>query len=55
MDLQDYRVKEIDHEIEKLEHTIHHIEQELSKDPMKFAGIAFISFRTEEMKEWVLE
>jgi len=37
-------VKEVDEEIEKIEHEIHHLENEIRKDTNKFAGIAFISF-----------
>lgn len=44
MDFSDYRVKEVDEEIEHLEHKIHSIENELPEDNNKFAGIAFISF-----------
>ena len=55
MDLTDHEVKTVDEEIEKIEVEIHHKEHEIMKDPMKFAGIAFISFQTEDMKELVLE
>ena len=44
MDLTDHEVKKIDEEIEKIEVDIHHKEHEIMKDPLKFAGIAFISF-----------
>ena len=54
MDFTDIAVKEVDEKIEHLEHKIHSIEHELSKDPKKFSGIAFISFLTEDMKEEVL-
>lgn len=51
MDLKNSLVKDVDKEIEKLEEKIHSIEHNLQKDYKKFAGIAFISFQTEEMKE----
>jgi hypothetical protein len=47
-------VKEIDEEIEKLEHKIKHHEKEIPKNPNMFTGIAFVSFDTEDMKDLVI-
>lgn len=46
---------EVDREIEELEGQIHHIEEEYDKHNTKFAGIAFVSFDNEDMKNKVLE
>jgi hypothetical protein len=47
-------VKEVDERLHKLEHKIHHLEEEYLKTGCTFAGVAFISFQSEDMKEHVL-
>ncbi|CAD8048026.1 unnamed protein product [Paramecium sonneborni] len=47
-------VLEINQKIEEKEHEVHHLEQKYQQDYKKFAGIAFISFDDEEMKNKVL-
>ncbi|CAD8147563.1 unnamed protein product [Paramecium octaurelia] len=48
-------VKQIEEEIEHLEHQIHKIEEEYELHNTKFAGIAFVSFDDESMKQLVLQ
>lgn len=55
LNFSDFKVKQIDEKMESLEHKIHHIEHELFINKEKFAGIAFISFMQEEMKQTVLQ
>jgi hypothetical protein len=47
-------VKEANENIDKLEHMIHHLEERYRKSGSTFAGIAFVSFQSEDMKEHVL-
>ncbi|CAD8115777.1 unnamed protein product [Paramecium sonneborni] len=55
MNFTDFKVKQLDEKLESLEHKIHQVEHELFVNRDKFAGIAFISFQTEEMKQIVLQ
>lgn len=50
----DRSVKEVDEEIEKVEKRIHHTKEEYVRTNKNFAGIAFISFENEDMKDRVL-
>lgn len=54
MNFSDFKVKQIDEKLESLEHKIHSVEHQLFHDKSKFAGIAFISFLREDMKQLVL-
>ncbi|CAK64341.1 unnamed protein product (macronuclear) [Paramecium tetraurelia] len=49
------KVLEIDQKIKEFEHKIHQTEKEYEKENKKFAGIAFISFEDENMKNLVLQ
>ncbi|CAD8169509.1 unnamed protein product [Paramecium pentaurelia] len=55
MNFTDFKVKQLDEKLESLEQKIHQKEHELFINREKFAGIAFISFLTEEMKQLVLQ
>ncbi|CAK58012.1 unnamed protein product (macronuclear) [Paramecium tetraurelia] len=55
MNFADFKVKQLDEKLESLEQKIHQKEHELFINKDKFAGIAFISFLTEEMKQLVLQ
>lgn len=50
-----FTTREIDEEIEKLEHTIHAVEEEYQHTNKAFCGIAYVSYDTEEMKDKVLQ
>lgn len=43
-----YDLKEIEEEIEKLEHKLKETKFKIEKDPMAFEGMAIVSFRTED-------
>ena len=51
----DEKIKEIsaefDAKIHLIEHEIHHLEKFIPEDKTKFAGTAFVSFMTEQMKK----
>lgn len=44
----------MDEKLKELEHKIHSLEKEYEKDNKKFAGMAFVSFDDESMKNLVL-
>jgi hypothetical protein len=48
-------VVEVNGELEELELQIAGVQQECMKSNKKFAGIAFISFQSEDMKNHVLQ
>ena len=43
-----FDLKEIDEEIERLEHRLKETKSKIEKDPMAFEGMAIVSFRTEQ-------
>ena len=45
---------EVEEKLHKLEHKIHKLEEEYVSSNRTFAGSAFISFQSEDMKEIVL-
>ncbi|EAR87534.2 transmembrane protein, putative (macronuclear) [Tetrahymena thermophila SB210] len=46
-----HELHEIDEHIEKIEEEIEHLEASIKSDPHKFAGVAFVSFSSEQMKK----
>ncbi|KAL4485796.1 hypothetical protein ABPG72_012336 [Tetrahymena utriculariae] len=46
-----HELHEIDERIEKIEEEIEHVEASIKSDPNKFAGVAFVSFSSEQMKK----